>query len=406
MLKKLPSFIIAFLVSGLPLIFIIREYLPIPKTLFTYAVVGLIIVLLLNIKKILTFRFYSSIPFFLNIMLFILLLLFTVNIWQYDMIQTNLSESFYTFIIFFIFIALLTRKNTEFNYLFHYILIFSSLNTILTIITTPLDASYWYATGSRLFVGDTKNPNISSFIALVNVISIIYYFYINKNVSLIKKVTLVSIMGLSFYIYYLTFSKSAILGLFLCLIILVPIDFFKKKETYYFLIVSIISFTVISLIFSTLFDNILLKIEVLISSFYSYFYGISENIARDSAAIRHIRLKEVLPILYEINLFTGNGIFTTRTDFPLLQVFTDLGFFAGFLNLFIMLIYPIYLIIIQLKNKKYLEKYSNEYFAMMIYIFNLPNLIWHGTPYETSIWIPILIYLKLNLSRERVVANG
>lgn len=399
MLKKLPSFSVAFLIVGLPIIFIIREYLPIPKALFTYTVVGLIILFLLNIKKLLTFRFYSSIPFFINIMLFVLLLLFVINILQYNMIQTNLSESFYIFIIFFIFIALLTRKNTEFNYLFYYILILSSLTTILTILSTPLDATYWYKIGSRLFVGDTKNPNISSFTALINVISIIYYFYITKNINLIKKITLISIMVLSLYIYYLSFSKSAILGLFLCLIILIPNNFFKRKKTYYLLIISIICLFSISFIFSTLFENILLRFEILVNSFYSYFFGITENVARDSAAIRHIRLKEVLPILYEINLFTGNGIFTTRADFPLLQVFTDLGFFAGFINLFIMFVYPIYLIINQLKNKKYLEKYSNEYFIMMIYIFNLPNLIWHGTPYETYIWIPILVYLKLNLSK-------
>jgi hypothetical protein len=135
---------------------------------------------------------------------------------------------------------------------------------------------------------------------------------------------------------------------------------------------------------------------ILYNAYDAYFYGETLDFAADSAAIRHQALSNVLPTLREINLFIGNGMFTTRADFPLLQVFTDLGFFAGFLNLFLMLIFPLILILRQnIKNKILINDFQkSQYFSILLYIYNLPNLFLHGTPYEYSMWLPILILYK------------
>lgn len=397
MISRIPSISLAFLIAGLPILFILREYLPLPKTVFTYGIITIILLLLINLKKLLILKLHSSIPLFINIMLFVLLFIFLTNIFYDDMVTKKFSDSIYIFIILFVFIALFSRTNLEFNYFFKFVLLFSSITTILTLISTPLNLDYWYSIGSRLYVGDTKNPNISSFTALINIISIIFYFYINEKINIFKKIIFFILITCSFYIYYLSFSKSAILGLFLVLLFIFPFNSLKSKKFYrntiFIIFISILSLS----FFPSLIDNILLKIEVLFSSFYSYFFGITENIARDSAAIRHQRLKEVLPILFTVNLLSGNGILTTRADFPILQVFTDLGYFAGILNLFLMLLYPLYIIF---KSRNYLKKikeYPNEIFVLLIYIFNIPNFIWHGTPYETSVWLPILLILKINI---------
>ena len=52
-IQKLVSFNLAFLVVGLPILFIIREYMPIPKALFTYSIIGLILLTLVNYKNLL-----------------------------------------------------------------------------------------------------------------------------------------------------------------------------------------------------------------------------------------------------------------------------------------------------------------------------------------------------------------
>jgi hypothetical protein len=391
--QKSISFSLSFLVVGLPILFIFREYIPISKSIFTYSLVGFMLLALINYNNLFKIKIHANIPIFIIILLFILYTLFILNL----MYVTSSTSTIYIIITVFIYFALLTNEDKDFSIFYKYILIISSFVTVFTLVSTPLDYSYWIMNGGRLYVGDTKNPNLSSFIALANILAIIFYLYTSteKLKFIIKFIFLIVGLG-SIYIYFLSFSKSAILGLIFALIYLIPKNFLKNKKMIISLIVLFVLIFLLSLFFSDIANQISGKFTILINAFDGYFYGKTENISVDSAAIRHQSLVKVLPILEEINLFTGNGIFTTRADFPLLQVFTDLGFFAGFLNLFLMFIFPLILISKQnIKHKVLSNDFEkSKYFSILLYLYNLPNLFLHGTPYEYSMWLPVLILYK------------
>ena len=387
------SFELSFLVVGLPILFILREYIPISKNIFTYSIMGFILLTLINYKNLVRLKLYSKIPIYINVLLITLYTIFLLNL----MYSPSNSSSIYVFITILIYFALLTREEKDFSIFYKYILIISSVVTVLTLLTTPLDLNYWAYDGGRLYVGDTHNPNLSAFTALINILVIVFYL-LQKDIKLklyIKISFLVVSLG-SLYIYFLSFSKSAIVGLVFSLIYLFPRRLLKNKKFLINIVILVVSVFLILIFLPAIGEEISNKFMVLNSAYDAYFYGKTSNLAADSAAIRHQTLSNVLPILKDINLFTGNSIFTTRADFPLLQVFTDLGFFAGFINLFLMLIFPLILIIKQDMRNKILSNdlEKSKYFAVLLYLFNLPNLFLHGTPYEYSMWLPILILYK------------
>lgn len=391
-------FSISFLIAGLPILFIIREFIPLSKSIFTYLIIAIVILSSINFKNLLQLNFFSRNNIFISILILILFSLFLLNIIYENKLNFENSESFYIVIILLIYISTLTNSISNTNKLFFYVLILSSITSYLTVFTSPMDLNYWILNaGGRLYVGDTKNPNISSFVALINVLSIIIFFSSNsEKKSFLEIIFFIITMFISIYIYYLSFSKSAIIGLLLSLFMIGLFNLLRKRKFIITIILCSVFFIIITFINPSFIENFNLRLEKIFSAFYSYFFGITENIAGDSAAIRNLKLKEVLPILFEINIFTGNGIFTTRSDFPLLQTFTDLGYFPGILNLLIMFILPMTIIINNYERFKKTDKTLNNNFSMILYVFFLPNLFLHGTPYETSIWIPILVLLHFN----------
>lgn len=321
---------------------------------------------------------------------------------MYFILSPDLSENFssgvYIFIILFIFFALLSRKNEDYINFPKYVLIISTLSTIITFITTPLDIVHWIPYGGRLYVGDTENPNLTSFIALMNVLSIIFHIrYSQKAISVYMKFIYLIIALCSIYLYFLSFSKSALLGFLLALLVLIPLRSYFNRTA-----VKILGSLVILLILSILLvpsmiDQIATKFSILSNAFNSYFYGEYSNLAADSAAIRHENLNKMFELLPRIDLIYGNGMFMTRADLPILQVFTDLGIITGILNLLAMLLAPLVIFFRQYYN---LKTYTNDplyplyIMSVTIFLFYFPNLFFHGTPYELSIWLPILILYK------------
>ena len=395
---SLPNFTLAFLLVGLPIIFALREYVPVSKTLFTYAIVGLMLVAFVNYKNIFVLKFNSNKPLIFSLLLSMLFILFLIFYVFSETKMQHFSEAMYIFITLFTLIALSTRKMHEFVLFPYYLMIISSITTVITFLTTPLSFDFWLLNGGRLYVGDTENPNLSSFIALMNVLSIIFYFHFAKiKIKFLTKLILVAIAFASLYIYFLSFSKSSLLGFMMGLLFLIPSTFYKKRKFLKMIGALILLIIIVLISFPDFLEKISKKMMILAQAFDSYFFGEYENLASDSAAIRHENVTQMLYLLPKVDLFHGYGIFTTRADLPPLQVFTDLGILLGFLNLFVMVLIPLYILF---KQRSILKTYINDplyplyLMSIVTFIFYLPNLFFHGTPYELSIWLPILILYK------------
>lgn len=395
---NLPVFSLAFLLVGMPIIYITREYIPVSKTLFTHVITLILLLMMVNYKNLVNLKFYNNKPLIFILFLILNFSLFSLYAVTSGRIFEN-QESIFIVISIFIFFALSTHKSKIYENLYIYIIIISSLTTYISL---ALNTAEWILIG-RFYVGDTFNPNLSSFIALINIMTIIYYLYIYDKISLLLKSILILTIILSAYIYIISFSKSAILGLVSVLVFLMFIDrkfinIFTKKIILFgiFFVITIPMF--IPDIFQKIEDNIVL----LQYAYESYIFGSKGNL---SAEMRYDNLQKSFDALKNIDIFYGKGIYLTRADLPLLQVFTDLGIISGIINMLAMLLFPlIFLIksILVVRTYRDDKLYNLYVFSIMFYLFYLPNSFFHGTPYEHTIWLPIFILYKFVPWRKKV----
>ncbi|HIP34138.1 MAG TPA: hypothetical protein EYG89_05395, partial [Bacteroidia bacterium] len=319
------TFSLAFLIVGMPIVYVLREYIPISKALFTYGIIGVLLIGLIDFKNLIKIKLFNNKPKIFILILILNMFLFLFYAIGYGQLFENI-QSIFIILILFIFIAFSTHVNKDFKDLLFYILIISSLTTYISL---TLNTNEWMMT-SRFYVGDTKNPNISSFIALVNILSITYFLYQQHKTKIIVKFIFLMTGIASLYIYLMSFSKSAILGLFFAIIFL----FFIERKFILTLLknlifISLIIIPILIFIFPDIIEKIDKSIEMLQYAYYSYLYGQTGSM---SAEIRHNNLKEMLNLLPSVELLSGNGIFTTRADQPILQIFTDLGIIPGTIN--------------------------------------------------------------------------
>lgn len=387
---SIPIFSLAFLIVGMPIIYVLREYLPISKTLLTYSFIVILLLGLIDFKNLIKIKFFNNKPKIFILILILNILIFLFYAIGYGQLLENV-QSLFIILILFIFIAFSTHKNKDFKNLLFYILLLSTLTTYVSLI---LNTDEWMMT-ARFYVGDTKNPNISSFIALINILSVTYFLYMNNKIKLIYKIILLLTGIFSFYIYLMSFSKSAILGLLFTIMFLF---FIEKKFILNLLknivLISLLLIPMLFLIFPDTVTKINENIEILQYAYNSYLYGEQGSM---SAEIRHNNLKEILSLLPSIELLSGKGIFTTRADQPILQVFTDLGIIPGIINLIAMLIFPIIILLNTLfiiRSYKSDPLYNLYIFTILIFLFYFPNNLFHGTPYEYSVWLSILMLYK------------
>ena len=393
------TFCLAFILVGMPITYATREYLPIDKTLFSYLILTILLIKMIDFNHLFQFKFFNDKPKIFILLLIFDLLLFLIYDIGYGQLTKN-PQSVLIVLVLLFFLALSTHKKKDFQDLLPYILIISSLTTIVSL---TLNTDEWMITG-RFYVGSSGNPNESSFIALINILSIFYYLYRHQTIHYIQKLIVLLISLGSLYIYILAFSKSAIIGLIFSLVFLLFIErkfiFLVFKQV---MMITFIGIPVLLFLFPDILEKINRNIEVLQYAYYSYLYG--EEGSR-SAVIRYHNLKEMLNLLPTIELFSGNGIFTTRADQPLLQVFTDLGIVPGIINLLVMLIFPLVIVIKSLfifTSYKKDPMYDLFIFSMLFFLFYFINNLFHGTPYEHTIWIPIIMLYKFVPWKKKVI---
>lgn len=385
---KINSLSLAFLFSGTPLVYIFREYVPTGKVLITQVVIVIAVLFIANYRNVFTMRFVNNKP-----IVFLLFLLFTITLFLVNAILSGElyhSETIFIIITLFLWFGFLSLENDDFIDIVKYIYIFSSLVTICSILFNTED---WVLKG-RFYVGDTNNPNLTSYLALINIIFGLYYLYFYNRRQVWVWIMVFAIASCSLYLYLMSFSKSSILGFALVFLFY---SYYRgvKLENILKLagLLLLIGFILVAL-FPSIGSDLMTKLMHLFDASNSYLTGESGSL---SAQIRHENLSNVFSLIKSVTFFTGNGIYTTRADLPALQVLTDLGYMAFIFNIIVMYIFPVCIVLNFLFNvKSYRDcSLSPLYVSVIsIYLFYLPNNLFHGTPYEYSIWLPILALYK------------
>lgn len=380
------SFSLAFLLVGLPMLFILREYVPIDKKLFTYSMIGLNLLLLINYKNLFSLSFYFNIPLSVKFIIFVIIGLFSfISIYTYGFND----QSIYLLITLYIYMSFFTIRGEELKDFFKFLLIISSITVYLAFFTTPLDAVYWADKGGRLYLGDTKNASVVSTLTAINLICI--FFYLTKeNKKRLHIIILLPLLFISPYLYLLSQGKSTIIGIILILVYLFINSLSNIKRNVLKYLKYIFSLTIVLYFFYIYFQEFIANFFNIIISAGLSLFGLKSNLIQRSAEIRNMNFEKTLDYMSLDNLI-GYGINTFRMDSPFLQTAIDFGNIIAIMFFFVAIIFPLFYI---LKiNYKTLER--NSKLAILLYIFYFQNFFFHGTPYEYSIWLPLLIFIKL-----------
>jgi len=369
------------LLLGLPGLFAIKTITGLPKVIM-YIVIFLIFFKEINFKNLLLFNLRVNITYIFWLLIVFLFLL------EYLLTKQNDTRQFVSLLVILGLIVILLSQRKKFfekineKNLLKTLLIVSSVSVIFIAISTPLELNYWLQKGGRLYVGDTENPLIVSWTSGLNVIFVLYYIFRYKP----KYTTVIFLMGvilLSMYLYLLSFSKSSVLGiLFIIIYFVKKIGLYKilRKKTTYIIVILFI------FIFMFFREQIINIYKLLTLSVNSLLYNTGEILSAD---IRHENFEITFEKYLTVDNFWGWGINSFRMDSPILQVIVDFGYFIGGLFILFFLVFPLLLIFYKIKAKRIKMK---EEIAIIIYLFFLPNFLFHGTPYEYIIWIPVIFF--------------
>jgi len=376
-------FSLIFLLIGLPIVFSVECYFGIDKSI-TYFFIACVLLIGSDLKRINLISI--SVPLFFVFLLScgIIIIFITQNIFNKQLLELGV-------VFYCIFLALTYKNNPdEYNKLIFIAFYISLVSILLIYMTTPLSSAFWLFHGGRLYIGDTKNPNLVSWVAMTNIITILYI--INRlDISNIYKFVLVITIPFSGYLYFMSFSKSSIVGL-----VFIFFYYFKimKLKIIFNKWLLVIFFFLGTIIYFHEFD-IVKYLNILGHAFYSLIFGGSTNM---SASIRHEHFKYFLKHFSNFRLF-GHGVNTFRLDSPILQLYIDIGFEFALFFLVLFVFIPSYIILIK-KNISVIEEY-----IIILYLFYLPNMFFHGTPYEWNTWLPTILFYMI-FKRRKIVSTS
>jgi len=380
LLKNRHAFSLAFLMGGLPILFVFRDFLPFDKQTFTYAIVFGVLVALPKYKNIINLKVFTngfnvSIYFLFSMSIIIFLISFIENRFSHQTISIG--------IIIYLIFSLVTLEKKDYIYFIDYMFFISSFSVIISFIFTPTSIEYWLIRGGRFYVGDTNNPDLISWVSCIVIISAVFYFYKYKRISMFVKLYMLSSIIVAVYLWILSFSKSSILSIVMIILFLA----LKKRKIFFNWKTTLVLIIIVISFFVYLPD----KIDTIINAINSL---IGNNTTNMSASIRYENFKKAFE-LFSITNFFGYGINTFRMDSPILQMSLDLGIIISFFMLYLFFLYPMFNIFYyKIKNLS-----ENELFSILLYLFFLPNLFFHGTPYEWDTWLPVVLFYAINKSQ-------
>jgi hypothetical protein len=267
--------------------------------------------------------------------------------------------------------------------------------------------------GARLFAGDSNNPNYVSFVAGLVILAANTILWRDQSIATVNVVLVISAMLLGMAAIILAGTRSAFVGLFACLAIFFgayirrrtrytrrPIRRVSGRETHGKMLGLLIGLAAVVLIPSQIRHYVVSAGENLLTTFelglQAYVYGHASG--EISAETRRDLLEYTLA---NINI-SGHGYKALYVDFPILQAFFDLGLAGGLLFLVVAVLIPTVSAIwlVAMRNCA-----APMRFVGYIYVFFLPNLFFHGEPYDYSIWLPIVTYYAVALRSATVSAR-
>jgi hypothetical protein len=379
----MPNIAFAFFLGGLDIVYALRTVIPFDKLMFTYIVQIFGLILLLNYKNILKRKFYNWAPMSIITMLFLIIVISFVNSY---IIKGLDKQTFSLLILLLFFLSLFTTTKEDFSKIHYYLFYISTISTVLAWLLTPTSAEYWLTHGGRFYVSNTKNNYLPAATAIINIVTGIFILKENKK-KYLWKFMFICIVILDIYIYIISQSKSTVLGI-LIIIIYLWINYNLSLKNY--ILITLLIVLAIFSMFYFLPDISITMVNVLkytVSDLFNIGYS---HTMITSGEIRNENFKHAFSMLSFSNIF-GYGINTFRMDSPFLQLDLDLGNLLGLSFIYVGLLYPLVLI----KKIQYKRILSSQKLIVLIYLFNLSNLFFHGTPYIYNSWIPILLLYKM-----------
>ena len=158
----------------------------------------------------------------------------------------------------------------------------------------------------------------------------------------------------------------------------------KYKRNFYIFISIILMMIIIGL----LSDRFEILVSRIVEGLYSLF---SANSYLDQSAVgRRIQRAHALN-LFSQHPLSGAGIKYYWVDFPLLQIFSDMGLFIGSVYILYFFLYPL-----NQCRIGFWQKNQTQMLLGSLYLLNLPRMFLHGQPYDWGIFIYTLPLLAFN----------
>lgn len=397
---------LAIVLSGLPVVWVIRPYLGWVGSQGVSIVVMLIAIALI-ISWDLLFAF--KIKIYSSYQLALLPTIFVVPVAMIGFLANVHGDDgpYYLLYSIVLLYAILSQKVSVYQTLPKVVAGISLLSAILTLLQVYFGDIGLTEKGigeesARLYSGDSNNPNYIAFVAGYGLIGLFLSGYRVMMFSYFLRV--IGPASILIVVILMSMTRSAIFGILF--VGLVGLFFNHKNQfSYYLLTPSRIlrmgfAFSAILAIsyllyqafiennsfgdFSSLFGTIE---EGLKEGIKGFFFG---QDVTDQSTIDRIMLRN--KAMDGLTLL-GNGYSSMFIDNPLLQAFYDLGLFGGILFASVALIIPI-VRAFNLFRVGWGNSPASQ-FATYVYLFSLPNLLLHGRPYDFTLWIPIVLFYGL-----------
>ena len=340
--------------------------------------------------------FASILPFIKNLRyilkkdikpILLFLLLYQLIIITLAIDKGKVDDYIYHFYLFIVITFLIFSDSNEaeiFSRNRYYYLIGIFINFMLFVENISRNQLY-----NRKGIGYTNNYPVIAFSILAFLFySLFFYNYKSRLIYIVMNVVLIVVVLIN---VLSAVSRTAILGF----ILVIVIYFFKtaknkerwKKKFIFFMIVVIVMiiFNVPEL------RNAFNSVEDIFTRGIKSFIGLDLNYKAEVSALtrRNLRIEAFKKIQTEMNfkeLLFGFGYKDKYLDFPVLQIFMDLGIVGSIPYYIIYIIYPILKII---RKREYT-------FLDYIFIMNLLNFISVGQPYVFIKLVPVVIWYSFS----------
>ncbi len=255
--------------------------------------------------------------------------------------------------------------------------------------------------GSRLFAGDSKNPNYLAFVAGLGLVAAFSKRKDWSGSGIVRWWLWVTGIPLLVVVWLLSGTRSVLLGFGLCLSsvvlqhVIAPrriraaaslLDGNLPKTKRVWGLLSI--WVPMAALISALIGNALVAsteglVSGTVAGFDVYVAGGLREV--DESAEARTMLRE--RAFSEFNMW-GQGYDALYVDAPVLQAFFDLGLLGGLAFVLVTLVLPFGWWILKVRSSGISVE---QRFPFLVYLFFLPNLILHGRPYDFSVWLPVML---------------